>query len=176
MRDFYIIDIPVYLQPKDQYYKNREAATIRHLGKLFPGVESPREKYPTQCQIIEHEFHKTFGGPWDFNQVVGWLKLYAEGSTIGAHLWWVDAKRLQTRMRKTFYLTTFSDALASWFKPEDSSERIFSETINQIEALAKQRIFKGKHIDLVEFRNLGPFIDWRGLMDAAAKGTIIDPP
>ncbi len=83
MRDYYIFDIPVYLRSSEKYYKDREKATTRHLRKLFPGEESPREQYPGQCQVIEDEFHDTFGGPWDFNQVIGWLKLYAEGSTIG---------------------------------------------------------------------------------------------
>jgi hypothetical protein len=170
MRDYYIFDIPVYRLPKDKYYKDRDEATTRHLRKVFPGVEFPPEKYPGHCQTLEQEFHKAFGGPWDFNQVVGWLKLYAEGSAIGAHLWWVaEAKRLQSRMRKTFYLTTSSNKLATWFQPEDKSDTIFAETLTQIEALAKERPLKRRYVDLDAFRNVGRFIDWRGLMDAAAK-------
>ncbi len=83
MRDFYVFDIPVYLRPKSKYYRDMEQATARHLRKLFPSVESPREKFPKQCEAIEQDFCKTFGGPWEFNQVVGWLRLYVEGSSIG---------------------------------------------------------------------------------------------
>ncbi len=72
-------------------------------------------------------------------------------------------------MRKTFYLKTSSDKLAAWFGLEDSSALIFAEPLRQIEALGKQSSCKGRYIDLANFRNVGAFIDWRGLIAAAAK-------
>ena len=169
MQDFYIFDIPIYLRPESRYYTDLETATTRFLRKMFPSVESPRERFPRQCESIATDFHKTFGGPWDFNQVVGWLRLYVERSAVGGHLWWVDAKRLQTRMRKTFYLVSPSNVLATWIKPEDQSGKIFAETLAQIESLSRQRSYNGRFFDLTAFRNLGPFVDWRGLLDGAAR-------
>src|ERR1700730_12875790 len=127
MRDFYDFDIPNYIRPSNRYYSDMEQATEKYLRKLFPANESPCKKFPKQCELIEHEFRRGFGGPWDFNQIVGWLRLYIEGREIGGHLWWVDAKRLQTRMRKTFYLASSSNVLATWFAPNDDSAKIYAE-------------------------------------------------
>ena len=82
-----------------------------------------------------------------------------------AHLWWVNAKLLRRKMRKTFYLTTSSNILAAYFTPEDSSERIFKETLAHLEAVGNEPPLKGRYVDLTLFRNMGGFINWRALLD-----------
>ncbi len=177
MRDFYVFDIPIYIRPRDKYYQDMEYAAIRHLRKLFPSsVEFPREQFPDQCERIEQEFRRDFGGSWQFSQIVGWLRLYVEGSQIQAHLWWAEARRLQTRTRRTFYLPTTSNVLASQLMPEDDSANIFIKTLAEIEALSKGNKYRGRFFDLTVFKNLGPFIDWRGLLDPVARRSLTDAP
>jgi hypothetical protein len=168
MRDFYVFDIPIYIRPNSRYDDDLRDATTRYIAKVFPSVLNPQLELPHQCQFLENSFRKQFGGPWQFNQVVGWLRLYIEGSVIGGHLWWVDGKRLQTRMRKTFQLITYSNILPTWFRPEDESSKIYSDTLSAIEHLSRRRKYRGRYFDLDPFRRLGPFVDWRALMDSAA--------
>jgi hypothetical protein len=159
MKAFYIFDIPVYLCAENAYYAEMEA------------VEVAREKAP----------------PWYFNQVVGWIRLFAEGSSVGGHLWWVDARSVaKTNAEDLFYPTNHSYILAAHEAPrektlqwgfnqdttrEDNS-KIFGEVLAQIERIAKEPPLEGRYVDLRTFRNAGPFINWRELLEWGAKGYI----
>jgi hypothetical protein len=144
MRNLYIFGIPVYLCPENAYHAQMEAEASRDLASIeFPRGETP-------------------DAPWDFNQVVGWIRLFADESRIiGGHLWWVNA-------RKIFYLNSPSDILAAHITQKDS-EKIFEEVLAQIERIAKEPPFKGHYVDLRTFRNAGRFINWRKLLDEAAS-------
>ena len=167
MNDVYICDIPVYRCAEDVFYADMERAVAEHLGWLTKASGASRDKAPETFRNAEDHFRSTYGGPWTFNQVVGWIRLYAAGSHVGAHLWWVTGKRLQRKMRKTFYLTTHSNALATYFTPRDNSEAIFAGTLERLEAVAHMPPLKGRYVDLRVLRNVGPFINWRALLNAS---------
>jgi hypothetical protein len=88
---------------------------------------------------------------------------------VGADLWWVDAKRLQPKMRKTFYQTK-RNIFDKHFPRGVVSDEIFSDTLENLEKLAKGRGFKRCHVDLEKFRNVGPFINWQELLNNAPRG------
>lgn len=169
MKDFYIFDIAVYLKDEDAYYKNMNNHINNNLNKTFISRGLTREKNPEVFMSRTDDIRKSYGGAWDFNQIVGWIRLYAEPSHIGAHLWWVQGKKLQRRMSKTFYLMTTSNFLATYFYPEDDSNKIFNDTLADIKWLSKESLFKGRHIDLEPFTRIGTFVDWRGLLNSRSK-------
>jgi hypothetical protein len=162
-----IFEIPVYRCAKEAYYTEMHAKTVEHMEALQSKTGITREIAPDSFRSNEEFFWARFGGPWDFNEVVGWVRLYAEPSSIGAQLWWVN-KRIQRRMRKVFRLTSESNILGTDFSPKDDSRTIFTKTLAQIESLGTQKPLKGRHLDLRAFRDIGPFVDWRALLDAAA--------
>jgi hypothetical protein len=176
MRDYYIFEIPVYRCTKDSYYADMKEGEARYMDDLFESKGVPRERDPEAYRIYKEHFMTRFGGPWDFNQIVGWIRLYAEGSHVGGHLWWVKERRLQRKMWKTFYLSSYSDILATYFTLNDDSDGILRETLAQLEGRARETPLKGRHVDLSTFCRIGPFINWRGLLDTAAKATAYLPP
>jgi hypothetical protein len=169
MRDFYIFEIAVYLTDEDSYNCERGKRLDERLDELNSiSISQGLTAVPPHIlQYAKDYFNKSYGGPWNFNQVVGWICLYAEPSHIGAHLWWVNAKRLQRRMKKVFYLTTSSNLLATHFYPEDNSDKIFQDTLENIKLL--QKSWKGRHIDLEPFTRIGPFVDWRKLLSSRSQ-------
>ncbi len=171
MRDQYIFDIPVYRTTKDDFDLEIE----RQLAKRIDWIKSSLPSGASLSrEVQDREFHSVIadsGGPWEFNQVVGWLRIFAEGHTIGCHQWWVDAKRLNRRMRnKRLYLTTYSDVLGAWF-PRETSAEIFDTLLDRLMKIAVGRRYKNRYVDLDVFRRVGPFIDWRGLLD----GLVVHP-
>ena len=73
-----------------------------------PGRPLSREMAERELTLIIERF----GGPWKFNQIVGWLRIFVEGRMIRAHLWWIQGKRINRRKpHKRFLLTTASDVL-----------------------------------------------------------------
>ncbi len=165
MWDAYFCDIPVYRCWEEAYYAGRDQMVSAGLENLKKTSGIPQERAPESYKGAEEQIRAAYGGPWTFNEVVGWVRLYAAGSHVGAHLWWVNAKRLRRKMRKTFYLTTPSNILAAYFTPEDSSERIFKETLAHLEAVGNEPPLKGRYVDLTLFRNMGGFINWRAILD-----------
>lgn len=169
MRDFYVFDIAVYLTDKDAYYREIDKRVDEYLHKTFISKGLTCEKDPDVFLLAEDHLRKSYGGPWEFNQVVGWIRLYAEPSHIGAHLWWVQAKRLQRKMNKVFYLTTSSNLLATHFYPKDDSDKIFQDTLEDIKLLSEKKSWKGRYVDLESFTRIGPFVDWRQLLSSRSK-------
>lgn len=169
MSDQYVFDIPVYRSTSGEFDKEIDI----YVTKLLEWIESygPQQR-PLNQEMRDRQLHSVIaesGGPWQFNQVVGWLRLFVEGSTIGCHLWWVDAKRLNRRMRKKrLYLTTFSDVLGAWF-PDHSSSEIFEKLDSRLCDITRRSPYVNRYVDLSVFHRLGPFIDWRGMLDRLAK-------
>lgn len=165
MRDYYFFDIPVYRCPEERFDRERDEALAKRLAEI-KDMGVPREKAPESYDMNEQHFQKEYGGPWRYNQTIGWLRLYAEGSHIGGHLWMVDAKRIQRNMRnKRFYLRTGSNVLVANFMPDADAKVIYQETKSAIERLSRESPLKGRYVDLETFCNLGPFIGWRSLLD-----------
>lgn len=172
MRDYYIFDIPVYRCSEEQFDVDMAAAVAKRHDEFFATTGISRENAPESYKNIEEHTRQTFGGPWNFNQVVGWLRLFAEPSHVGGHLWWVDKKRIQRVMReKRFILITSSDVLGNYFTPEDDSDEIYRGTLEDIKRLSRQSPLKDRYVNLGTFLNIGPYIDWRSLLNSISERT-----
>jgi hypothetical protein len=66
--------------------------------------------------------------------------------------------------KKRFYLTTNSDVLGAWF-PDQSSSEIFEDLHSRLSEITKRPPYNDRYVDLSVFRIVGPFIDWRGMID-----------
>ena len=174
MKDYYIFDIPVYVCEKVKYYAEMDKYRENHFKELQVRrdlADLPREMSRTDMIDEEQCVRSEFGGPWNFNNVIGWIRLYATTSTIGGNLWRVEGKRLRRKMKsKSFWEVGGSNILPTFFAPNVESKQIYSETLQAIKDISKENNFlKKRSVDLENFRNLGPFIDWRKLMDSVGN-------
>jgi hypothetical protein len=149
MFDSYMFDLAVYRCTQAKYETARHQTTAKRMERS--GLS--RERSPDSYRNAEEAFCDSYGGPWEFNEIVGWIRLYVRASHVGAHLWWVDAKRLQPKMRKTFYLTSLNSIFDTGFAPAVASDEIFSNTLSKLEKLATEKRFKGRYVDLQPFRS-----------------------
>jgi hypothetical protein len=139
-----------------------------HLAKCIQSISSfDSQQRPLSREVRNRALESVIaesGGVWQFNQIVGWLRLFVEGRTIGCHIWRIDAKRIGRRMRnKRLQLATFSDVLGAWF-PDGSSKEIFDELLKRLTDIAGEPPYLNRHVDLDVFRRIGPFIDWRSIL------------
>ncbi|MFQ5676616.1 MAG: hypothetical protein ACE5G1_12015 [bacterium] len=108
---------------------------------------------------VEGYFWETYGGPWRFNQTVGWLRMSFAGSQIRADLWFTRAKKLLRRPRhRQFSLIGKVFELHCW--PDQSSKQIYESVLNELKQFQKK--FRGGRLvlDLECFSNLGPHVNW----------------
>ncbi|MCL5271022.1 MAG: hypothetical protein M1457_10865 [bacterium] len=169
MLGLHILDIPIYRCTKEEYYREMDDAVIKAVNYVESATRMPLDRTSTIYETIQNDERHRLGGPWEFNQIVGWLQLYAEPACVCGNPWWIDAKRISPRMRKKiFYLVTPSDVLGTHFYPEDDSKTIYLKTLEKIESYAKQKRLKRRYVDLDTFRSIGPYLDWRRLIERAA--------
>ena len=162
----YIFDIPVYRTTNEKFDTEIDMLVAKRIEWIVSHDPQRRLLSRERQNRQPHTVIAESGGPWQFNQVVGWLRLYVDPSHVCGELWWVDAKRINRIMRKRrFYLTTASNVLATYFTPEYDSESIYQKTLVDIERLTSERPLKKRYLDLENFRNIGPFINWRVLLD-----------
>ena len=164
MVDQYIFDIPIYRKTKDDFKAEIDSLVASRIDWIVS--HDPKQQTLDQeiHQRIYHSIIADSGGPWQFNQIVGWLRLFIEGNSIGCHPWWVDAKRINRRMRnKRMYLQTPSDILQARFKNESSNE-IYNGLLERLIKLSKDSTYKNRYVDFDVFQRIGPYIDWHTLL------------
>ena len=170
MRDEYIFDIPIYRCGKEQHEAQVEKKLEEQRVRVYDELGLPR---PTEGETLRHlqvmeGWHRaTLGGPWQFNQIIGWMRLFIEGYGVGGHLWQADGKRMNMRMpKKRMHLTTASNLLWVDIVRPTSSELIYEEIHRVLRSYASQGWMKLRHLDLSVFERTGPFIDWHELFES----------
>lgn len=172
MSDYYVFDIPIYRCEEGKFYRQMTEHIESYFNSIYDGLKIPRPATdPPHLAFIRGHMQNRFGAPWDFNQVVGWLRLFVEGSGIGGHLWMVDAKRVSRSMHKRFTLRSGSNVLAFTMPPDADSATIYRITLESIRHLSKIPEFRKRVFDLREFQNIGPFVNWKELILAAHKAS-----
>ena len=170
MRGEYIFDLPVYRCTKERHDKELTEAVEAHLKHCFDDHGLERSSDPqTITNITAHAQH-AFGGPWEFNEIVGWVRLFPESHGIGAPVWFTEGKKLTRKMRKRFHLRTWSNCLWTHFPPPAENPEIYERVLQALESLAKRDPLDGRVLDLSVFKLTGPYIDWRRLIEEAARG------
>jgi len=169
MRNQYIFDVPIYRKSKYDFNAEINAEFSKHVEWMISSDPHHRPLNSETEIRIKDSIGRLYGDPWQFNQIIGWLRLFAEGYTIGGHLWWVDAQRLNRKMpNKRLKLTTYSDVLHVRFSNESSTE-IFNKVCERLTAMKKESKYKKRYIDLDVFCRVGPFTDWRALLDGITE-------
>lgn len=116
---------------------------------------------------VEQHFWETYGGPWQYNQVIGWVRLYVLGSQIRGDLWEMTGKRLHRKSRNQ--IRHLGKAFEISFTPDESSEQIRDKIEEELERIQNEWGKKKRILDLQCFRTIASCIDWRKLMDIRDK-------
>jgi hypothetical protein len=159
----YFFDIAIYRTAPNFFYAERDENVQKQLDWIeqHGGVE--REKYPDIYKRQEERLTEQYDS-WPYNEVIGWLRLYVLGDQIRGETWFIDAKQIRRNLAKKRFRHYGKAFELSFFPGEDSSADIYNQICVTIEELHKEKSFKGRYVDLEEFHNIGPFINWRGLI------------
>lgn len=162
----YFFEIPIYRCGEEQFLSQRDRALAEHLKWLTDVSGVPPERAPVSHNNAKSSFIDSYGGPWRYNQIIGWLRMSAGRSSIAADLWLCDAKRYARRMRykRFYYLGT---QFVAQCPQELSSEQIFLQIMSRLREynLAWRR--RGIVLDLECLARIGPSVDWRSMLENA---------
>lgn len=164
MRNKYIFDIPVYRKTRDEFNSEINILIKKRIEEIVSYDPKQRPLDQETKTRVKNSVINYYDGPWQFNQIIGWLRLFLEGNKIGCHCWWIDAKRINRRMRhKRLLLQTYSDILQLRIRNESSIE-IFNKLFERLINISANPPYKDRYVDIDAFHRIGPFIDWRKML------------
>ena len=159
-----IFEIPIYRCSAAQFVDKMERDTKKHLKWLEQTSGATRDAAPRTFKISEKYFRDTYGGPWQYNQVIGWLQICAFNKIISGELWFIDAKRIYQKLTSKHYVkrgTVFELDHCN----DKSSEAIYQMILAEIETIRRKPPFAKRHLDLTLLQRLGTVIDWQKLIN-----------
>ncbi len=172
MRGEYIFDLPVYRCSRARHKKEMDEFVESHLRLCFDDHGLSRQADSEALLRIKANVRNSFGGSWEFNEIVGWVRLFPENDGIGAHVWFTEGRKLTRKMRKLFRLRTDSNCLWTHFSLNVENLEIYNGVLKALKNLTKQEPVKGRVLDLSIFHRLGPYVNWKRLIEDAAKGRL----
>ena len=159
-----IYDLPVYRLKQDVYYKDREDWLEKHL----PDSEFMREYYaknPERRIHAKQHADDASWGPWDFNEIIGYVRLHIVGTQIRGEYWCHEAKRY-TRTRRKIFKWQSNKLVTEMNLPVASTNRAIGMVIDDyIEACSQE--LPGRYIDSARFEAISPHMNWKSLIRQA---------
>ena len=159
-------DLPVYRTTEENYHAARKAhvdKVVFQIGTPQEGLSRKREeKDPHVNAALRHDLDTTYGGCWQFNEIIGHVRLYFDGSQVLGEYFGVVKRRIVRTRTKTLEWQTHKLA------PEVDIEAPFG----RVEILAAIRAYigdcrqelPGRHIGTSVFDRLAPHIEWEKLL------------
>lgn len=163
--NIFFFDVPVYRLGRESYYKQRKEKIDKDIRENFILGEFEKsfyERNPAQLETVRDHLAKSYGGCWEFNEIVGYIKLYFLGSQIRGEYFGVKAKKIMKSRTKNFEWKTFKLAPEISIDANASSKEIFEAVEAYIEDCKRE--LKGRFCDTRILKTLAPFVDWRALM------------
>lgn len=164
----YFFEIAIYRTSREQFNKKYDSDLQLYLEQFQKLSGFTRDPVIDNTRIHDKQyFWENYGGPWQYNQVIGWVRLYVLGSQLRGDLWMMTGKRLHRKSRNQ--IRHVGKAFEIDFTPDESSAQIRSKLEQELERLQKEWCKKKRFLDLECFRCLAPCIDWRKLMGMKDK-------
>lgn len=159
-------DIPVYRLPEQKYESDLQTYIELHMLGKEGERESRRLFYdndPERKLRVHNHLWKNYGGAWQFNEIIGYIRLYFSGSQVLGDYWQIDAKRIVKTRRKRFVWITYK-IVPERDIPADSTNQEIYEIIMEYLSEARSKL-KNRFVDTTLFETIGPFLDWRGVYE-----------
>jgi hypothetical protein len=169
LEELFIFDVPVYRIERSQYYKDLNLHIERTLfsGDQFQNEQKKKfySKYPENKRSIEEHIRDSYGGAWDYNEIIGWIKLHFLGNQIRGEYWKVKSKRIVRTRKKLFEWYTWKLAPEMEIPENSNNAKIFTLIKKYLAECSKEKEIKGRHLDTSILDHVGPYIDWRSLLN-----------
>jgi len=161
----YFFDLPVYRLPRDEYYAARDAhienSIFRPGTPEEPFLRQQEKSNPHRNDAFRDHLQRTYGGCWEFNEIIGYIRLHFLGSQVRGEYFAVAKKRIVRTRTKTLEYRTWKLAPEVEIEPPYGSVEILNAVQKYIRDCKKE--IPARHIDTVQFDRLAKHVDWESL-------------
>lgn len=148
----FFYDLPVYRLDEDSYYDGR-TAYIRRYARLT-GIEK------LDIAAEEH-LQRAYGGPWRYNEIVGYIRLHFVGSQVRGEYFSVERKRLVRTRKKTLYWQTWKLAPEVEVAPPYTDSAVWRAIASYV-AQCREEV-GGRFIDTSLLESISTHVKWGDL-------------
>lgn len=165
MTNTYFFDIPVYRLAQERYTDEMDSFVEKRIQTTFEcdGVaKSFRARQPNRVDVLRDHLCSTYG-VWNFNEIIGYIRLYFSGSQILGEYWQMMGQKILRTRRKVFERRT-GKLVAEIDIPAQSTDPVICELIRGYLASCAKKL-KSRHVDTSCFDATAPYIRWRDLLE-----------
>ena len=83
-------DLPIYRLSKDDYFRQRQ----QYVEEVIDYADGRNERDPDIVRQMESHANGIYGGQWIYNEIIGFVRLYFDGSQVLGAYFRTNAKRL----------------------------------------------------------------------------------
>ena len=161
----YFFDIPVYRITEDKYNSECEAYIDEMLfPKDSPHIEQLRaldKADPTRNMVLRGNYWHSYGGCWQFNEVIGYIRLHFLGSQVRGEYFSVNKSRIVRTRNRTLENRTNKLAPEMEIPQPITSEGIFA-TVSEYLVECKKALPR-RYIETEQFNAIAKHLDWNAL-------------
>ena len=161
----YFFELPVYRLSPEEYANEMDLWIKKH---MYSGGEEHVKlklefyaKYPERKALFESHLQNTFGGFWQYNEIIGYIKLHFLGNQIRGEYYATQSKRIVRTRRKIFEYKSHKLAPEMGISRDASNEEICIRVNEYIDSCRRE--LKGRFIDISNFNRVSGYINWIGL-------------
>ena len=158
----YFFDIPVYRLTRDKYYLERDEYIDKTLYPMNSAYSEQLriqdEKNPNRNDAFKNHLENYYGGCWEFNEIIGYIRLHFLGSQVRGEYFGVNKKRIIRTRKKTFEYKTWKLAPEVDITFPLSQSGILKATRDYIQDCKKE--LPNRYIDDSMFETLAKHINW----------------
>ena len=163
----FFFDIPVYRIREESYEAQQEDYVRSEMKDDTPG-QYVAIMYANNPDIRERErLMKNYGGPWQFNEIIGYIRLYFYGTQIRGEWWRTNSQKVTRSRTKRF---EYRDPKVTYEEeiPRGSTSRQIYDLIQKYLARAQaEKHVKRFYLDTSVFELIGRHVDWNALYGEA---------
>jgi hypothetical protein len=159
--DYYVFELLIYREKEKTFYEKYNKALEAMIAKYIPRFASSDQRENIQASLVE-KFWRIYGGPWNYNQVVGAIKIFICGDQIRGDLWLSNKKKF-TKVMCNKNISLFGKAFEMNVFNDMSNDEIQQELLKSIIDSIKPN--KRLVIDTECFINCSKYIDWKKLIN-----------
>lgn len=154
----YFFDIPIYRYSLEEHNKQMKSME----NDFLSGFKDCKKSAPETYNMAPIRFDDFLWYPWYYNEIIGWIRLYASESMIRGEKWYVRAKRHVRRARKQFRFVGKEFELH--FNHIQQDEDIANDLLKKLKELQEGRSYKGRVVFIECLSSVAPYIRWRELL------------
>ncbi len=161
-----IFSIPIYRNTKNDYYKS---INEKRQKRIDPLTEKEVELGGNRDEARKfYERLYEFDEPhWEYNNIVGWIVIYAHGGILKADWWFVYFKRIPRvlKNRNYVYMGKLIDVCLTYNLSNEEIKNCIVDFFRKTEFGQLNNKLKNRYIDLSILSNTIKYMDIKKLVD-----------